>query len=48
LNLLPADLVIALWHRRNDELLLLYQQAKIKATAYLSVYHQDQDFVAYM
>jgi hypothetical protein len=48
LRLLPAAQVIQLWHSRNDELLRLYQQARLKAAAYLSIYHADQKLLARM
>jgi hypothetical protein len=46
LRLLPAAHVIQLWHSRNDELLRLYEQARLKAAAYLSIYRADQKLLA--
>jgi hypothetical protein len=48
LRLLPAAQVIHLWHSRNEALLCLYQQARLKAAAYMSLYKADQELLARM
>lgn len=48
LSLLPAEPVLQLWDKGNDELLRLYEQARVKAGAYISMYHQDRELLTRM
>jgi hypothetical protein len=48
LALIPPSPLINLWHSGNDELLRLYQRARLKAVAYLSIYHENEEILAHL
>lgn len=45
LNLVSANTALGVWHRGNDAVLLLYQEASSKASSYLSVYYEDNELL---
>jgi len=45
LNLVSANTVLEYWHRGNDTVLCLYQEASSKASSYLSVYYEDEELL---
>jgi len=48
LGLLPAEPLLRLWDKGNEDLLRLYEQAKVKAAAYISIYDEDRELLARM
>jgi hypothetical protein len=46
LRLLPARAIVAIWHKGNDDLVRLYEQAKVKAVAYLAAYYEKEELLA--
>lgn len=48
LRLLPAEFFIQRWSRGNSELLLLYQEARLKAADYVSMYQAGEKLLARM
>jgi hypothetical protein len=46
LRLLPAEFFIQRWSRGNNELLLLYQEARLKAADYFSMYQAGDKLLA--
>jgi hypothetical protein len=45
LRLVPAEWVIQLWSRGNNEMLLLYQEARLKAAEYFSMYQSGDQLL---
>jgi hypothetical protein len=48
LRLLPAEFFIQRWSRGNSELLLLYQETRLKAADYVSMYQAREKLLARM
>jgi hypothetical protein len=48
LRLLPAEFFIQRWSKGNSELLLLYQEARLKAAHYVSMYQAGEKLLARM